>query len=311
MDARLYLMSYSSNLTLHECPRKLQLYKLSTIGTTDTIDDSITFTYGHCVGMGIQLVFEGRTETEIIWAMFQRWNVDLFADNPKQNKSFWQAVIAVQKFISLRANGFLNDYELVSYKDKPAVELSFRIGLPNGFRYRGHVDAVLRHKKTGGIVVLEVKTTSQSEINPAMYKNSAQAIGYSIVLDVIEPALSAYEVLYLVYKTKAMEWEILKFPKSYLQRAQWIQELLLDADTIDMYERVGVYPMHGENCISKYGKECKYLQVCTLSTVYLTKPEPAPELLDLNRDTGKPMEYQIELTIQDLITAQLNKEVIA
>jgi hypothetical protein len=301
-------MSYSSSLNLHECPRKLQLYKLSTVGTVDAIDDSITFTFGHCVGLGIQLVFEGASEDTILWAMFQKWAVDLFATNPKQNKSFWNAVIAIQKFIALRANGFLAEYELVTYQGKPAVELSFRIRLPNGFIYRGHVDAVLRHRTTGAITVLEVKTSSQQEVNPATYKNSAQAIGYSIVLDVIEPELSTYDVVYLVYKTKAMEWERLKFAKSYLQRAQWIQELLLDADMLAMYDKVGVYPMHGENCISKYGKECEYLQVCTLSTAYLATPEPAPELLDLNRETGKPMEYQIELTIQDLIDAQLRKE---
>lgn len=308
MDKRLKLMSYSSNLTLHECPRKLQLYKLRASSAGNSDSDNLTFAYGHAVGTGIQHVFEGRTETEIIWHMFCNWDVELFASNTKQVKSFWHAVLAVQKFISLRTNGFLKDYELISYNGVPAAELSFKIVLPNDFIYRGHVDAVLRNTKTGAITVLEVKTSSSDTINPASYKNSAQAIGYSVVLDVIVPETSAYEVLYLVYKTKSMEYEILKFPKSYLQRAQWIQELLLDADTIQMYESTGVYPMHGESCAGKYYRDCEYLQVCTLSTAYLATPEP--EIADINRETGEEQQYQIVLSISDLIAAQLAKEVV-
>lgn len=301
-------MSYSSRLIQHECPRKLQLYKLRADGTAETESDSITFTFGHCVGLGIQLVLQGKSEYEILWQMFNVWNTDLFAENKKQNKSFWTAVIAIQKFIAMCKSGYLQDYELVQYQNKPAVELSFRIALPNEFFYRGHVDAVLKHKISGKIVVLEVKTSSSDTVNPASFKNSAQAIGYSVVLDVIFPSLSSYDVIYLVYKTKDKEYEQLKFPKSFLQRAQWIQELLLDADTIQMYDTVDIFPMHGESCAGKYYKDCEYLQVCTLSTAYLTKPEP--EVVDTVRGTDVPMIYQIELTVADLINSQLAKEIL-
>ncbi len=310
IDYRIRQLSYSSLLTLHSCPRKYQLYKLGAGRTVETERQSITFSFGHVIGEAIQLALEGKEEWYIVWKMFLAWKPDLFASDDKAGKSFWAAVMAVKRFFALRAGGFLNDYELVEYNGKPACELSFVIVFPDGFRYRGHVDAVLRHKLTGEVLVLECKTTGALTLNPALYKNSAQAIGYSIVLDAIFPDLSSYQVLYLVYQTKTLEYTPIPFTKSYLQRALWIRELLLDIDMIKLYENAEVYPMHGESCIT-FSKEtekeskvwegdCEYLQTCTLGTNYLTKP-PTPD----DEDTT---EYQVQLTLMDLLESQLTKE---
>ncbi len=304
MDIRLKQLSYSSLLTLHSCPRKFQLAKLgSDAEDTDTTgSQNITFAFGHIVGEGVQGILEGKSEDTILWEAFLGWHADLWDENAKQNKSFWLAMLAIQKFQHIAESGFLEEYELVYYEGKPAVELSFCINFPDGFRYRGFVDAVLRHKRTGKIVVLECKTSSANVLNPAEYKNSAQAIGYSVVLDVLFPGLSAYEVVYMVYRTKEMEWEPpIPFQKSYLQRALWIQELLLDIESIKLYEGAEIYPMHGESCFSWY-RECEYMNLCTLSTSHLTKPltEEAEQKI-----LAEP--YTINLSIQDLIQAQLAK----
>lgn len=300
IDYRIRQLSYSSLLTLHSCPRKFQLYRLRTQHkTAESLKTTITFAFGHVVGDGIQKVFQGLSEDEIIWDMFLGWHTELWNADEKACKSFPEAVLAIRKLLSLREQGFLSDYEIVEYEGKPACELSFRIGFPGSFSYRGHVDAVLREKSTGKIVVLEVKTTGISGVvNPATYKNSAQAIGYSIVLDRIFPELSSYEVLYLVYHTKTRDYEPLPFTKNYLQRALWIRELLLDINVIEMYEEAGVYPMRGESCVS-FGRDCEYLNTCALSTAYLTKP-CTPQ------DEDK-VEYSIELTLQDLLESQMNK----
>jgi len=299
IDYRIRQLSYSSMLSLHTCPRKFQLYKLrTTAGAEESAKSTVTFAFGHVVGEGIQLALEGCSESEVIWKMFLGWHTDLFAEDPKLNKSFFQAVIAIKRFFSLRSGGFLEDYELVYYNGEPACELSFAVVFPDGFRLRGFVDAVLRHKNTGKVIVLECKTTGSTTINPATYKNSAQAIGYSIVLDAIFPDLSAYEVLYLIYNTKSGEYLPLPFQKTYLQRALWIRELLLDIETLKMYEEAEVYPMHGESCYSFF-RECEYLNVCQLSTDYLTKA--------CTPDQEDKTEYQIVLTLDDLLTTQLAK----
>ena len=298
-DYRIRQLSYSSMLTLHSCPRKFQLYRLRTTHRTEeSVKSTVTFAYGHIVGEAIQLALEGHPEEHIIWKMFLGWHTDLFHEDPKLNKSFFSAVIAIKRFMALRSSGFLKEYDLVYYNGKPACELSFSVIFPDGFRLRGFVDAVLRNRDTGKVVVLECKTTGSATVNPATYKNSAQAIGYSIVLDSIFPDLSSYEVLYLIYNTKSGEYLPIPFQKTYLQRALWIRELLLDIETIKMYEEAEVYPMHGESCYSFF-RECEYLNVCQLSTEYLTKP--------CTPDQEDKTEYQVTLTLDDLLTTQLAK----
>jgi hypothetical protein len=304
VDPRLYNLSYSSLLTAHSCPRKFELERKNSVTeSSESLDESITFSYGHVVGLGIQLALENHPLEEIIWKCFLTWKPELFAENSKQNKSFASAIYAVEKFIALRASGYLQDYSLVIYNDKPACELSFLITLPNGYKYRGFVDAVLRHNLTGEVVVLECKTSSATSVNPATYKNSAQAIGYSIVLDAIFPELSSYRVLYLVYSSKQLQYEQFNFPKSYLQRARWIRELVLDTEILSLYNANDLYPMRGESCFS-FMRECKYLGLCQMSTDKLVSPITQEEIEKMEI---KNEEYQIKITLDDLINSQLSK----
>lgn len=300
IDYRIRQLSYSSLLTLHSCPKKFQLNRLrSTHRTQESLESTITFSFGHVVGEALQLSFQGLSEQEIIWRMFLAWHTpSLFDSDDKRAKSFWYAVLALKRFLSLRSSGFLQEYELVHYQDKPACELSFAINFPDGFRLRGFVDAVLRHKKTGKILILECKTTGSTNLNPATYKNSSQAIGYSIVLDVIYPDLSSYDVLYLVYTTKDKEYTPIKFEKTYLQRAIWIRELLLDIEQIKRYEEEQIYPMRGESCLA-FNRECEYLNTCSLDVSVLTKP--------CTEEEEDKTEYQITLSLQDLLDAQMKK----
>jgi len=300
IDPRIRQLSYSALTTLHSCPRKFQLSRLRTTHRTEeALTSAITFSYGHVVGEAIQLALQDLPEDEIIWKIFCMWHTpELWDADAKGAKSIWEAIIALQRFNSLRASGFLEDYELVHYNGRPACELSFCITFPDGFRLRGFVDAVLRNRETGAVLVLECKTTGLASVNPATYKNSAQAIGYSIVLDVLYPDLSSYEVLYLVYQTKTREYLPIPFTKTYLQRALWIRELLLDIETIKMYEEAEVFPMRGESCVAFF-RDCEYLQTCTLSTEYLTR---ACTESDIDKT-----EYQISLSLQDLLEAQFSK----
>lgn len=299
IDYRIRQLSYSSILSLHSCPRKFQLYKLRTTAKlAESEKSSITFAFGHTVGLGIQLALEGWEWKLILLRLFLTWNAPLFAEDDKMKKSFWEAILAVQKFIAMRESGLLQDYELVEYNGRPATELSFCINFPDGFRYRGFVDAVLRRTTDGKVLVLECKTTGSTNVNPAMYKNSAQAIGYSIVLDVLFPEVSSYEVLYFIYQSKTRDFSQLPFTKTYLQRALWIRELLLDIETIKAYEGAGVYPMHGESCYSFF-RECEYINTCTLSTKYLTKPCTEGDI--------DKTEYQVNVSLIDLLESQLEK----
>lgn len=302
-------MSYSSRLTLHACPRKYQLYRLNTVVPVDETDpeeikQSVTFAFGHCVGLGIQELLIHGDLTKAIWACFIMWDCDLLESNPVQKKSFALAIHAIQKFHALCANGYLDDWELAYINGKPAVELSFIIEFPDGFTYKGFLDAAVRNRSTGRLMVLECKTTSATSVNAAMYKNSAQAVGYSVILDAIDPEASAYDVRYLVYKTKATDFEQMEFQKSYLTRALWIREMLLDVEMMKLYEDTSIYPMHGESCFSFY-RECKYLGICELPTDKLiTALEPDQEEKILK---GNSADFHVNVTLADLVNTQLKR----
>ena len=307
MDKRIQQLSYSSMLTLHSCPRKFQLYRMNATEQPKDMDEqemqSVTFAFGHVVGHGIQCALAGKSSEQVLLEMFLMWDCNLFAEDTRRKKSFWLAVSAIKQFMSMRENGLLAGWKVAEYQGLPACELSFSITLPHGFIYRGFVDAVLVNEETGQIKVLELKTTSSNNVNQAMYKNSAQAIGYSVVLDALFPEVSDYEVLYFIYKTKSAEFEALPFKKSYHMRALWIRELLLDVDTIKLYEDADIYPMRGESCFSFY-RECEYFNVCQLATEALTDAITAEEIEAIEKNN---CEYQINVSISDLISSQLVK----
>lgn len=305
-DPRIKKLSYSSLLTLHSCPRKFQLYKLNSVhkSTEDDIPQSVTFAYGHAVGLGIQEYITHHSLDETIWNVFLSWEVDLLQDNLRQKKSFWLALAAIERFAAMCKHGFMKDWKLASYNGKPATELSFRIKFPDGYSYVGFVDAVLQNTVTGEVMVLECKTTAATNVAAAAYKNSAQAIGYSIVLDVLYPELSSYTVQYLIDKTKQAEYDVMQFEKSYLDRALWIRSLLLDIERIKTYEEANIYPMHGESC-NAFFRECEYFGICTLSTDSITEPQ-SPEDAQAAEDSLET-DFQIQVTIEDLIKAQLQK----
>lgn len=304
IDKRILNLSYSSRNTLHACARKFQLYRLNSKSEIlEDLTQDLTFAYGHCIGTGVQDIFEGKNLESIIWNAFIGWETDLMNENSNQKKSFWGAIHAIRQLYYARASGFLDDYELVHWNGKPAVELSFSIALPDGFIYRGFVDLVIKHKLTGQVVVIECKSTSNANVQPAMYKNSSQAIGYSIVLDAIFPELSSYTVYYLVYPTKAAEWTTIPFEKSYYQRALWIRELILDCEMIKLYEEAQIYPMNGESCYDFY-RECEYIQHCTLPTKHLVDTLTEKRSAEIDAELDK---FQIKIGIEDLVRAQLAK----
>ena len=95
------------------------------------------------------------------------------------------------------------------------------------------------------------------------------------------------------------------FEKSYLDRALWIRTLLLDVDTIKMYEESGIYPMRGQSC-NEFYRECNYFGICGLSVDSIT--EPLSEEDEKSIQDRIDNDFEITLSLADLIQAQLKKE---
>lgn len=298
-------LSYSILQTLHACPRK---YELETVqGVTAEEDENIDFAMGHAVGHGIQQALLGKERDSIILEMFLLWYVDLELANFRKGKSFWHAVMAVDKFIAIKDEYFAG-WEVAVFNNKPAIELNFKIEILGGYAYQGHIDLVLHHPETDAYKILEIKTTSFNNLHEAVYKNSAQALGYSIVLDQIAPGVSNYEVTYLAYKTGVKEYEVFDFIKSSLSRAVWIKQLLLDLDIIEHYKREGFFPMRGESCYSFF-RPCKYFGICELSNSAFGKLDnleldSSGQLIE--QEQPEP-QFAISLHISDIIERQMER----
>jgi hypothetical protein len=306
VDPRLSRLSYSGLLDLHACPRKYQLNKLQAERGEQDISTSVTFAYGHAMGEGIQqfLIHRDKQGSDkafqtALWKMFLAWDCDLLDENHKQKKSFLRAVAAILQFKSMSDEGLIGEeWEVAEFNGKPAAELGFKIDLGDGFYYRGYVDLVLRNKYTGEYLILELKTSSATYINHYSYKNSAQAIGYSVVLDTIAPGVSSYGVQYLVYMTRMEQFEAFDFPKSFRQRVQWLQDVIWDKKQIqDMeafYGADGIWQVRGESCCD-FGRVCDYMDICGLETKSLVSPLLESQLVE-------DKVYDFNFTLQELLT---------
>lgn len=262
--------SYSRRLTLHSCPRKYQLENIFNLGMrTDTLD----FAYGHAVAAGIQqLVVEPDDLNRAAAATLAAWSMPIDDCDYRGKKSLWYAIRMVQKFYELLKNpatNFLRNYEIAMFPTadgslRPAVELTFCINCFEGYVYEGHIDLVLKEKGAAKYLVVEVKTTKFVEVSDSSYKNSDQALGYSIVIESIAKDLDAegsYSVLYLVAKSGRQEYEYRVYPKSRIQRAQFINGLILDIEIEKMYRKWNIYPMHGESCFNFF-RPCEFFGKC-------------------------------------------------
>ena len=275
------LLSHSSIETFHSCPRKFEIYRMNYApkekGTIDTA-------FGHAVGVGVQelLILNstkadeytyqednlrniGLTDYQIaVWKMFLSWEVPIDEVKPKSKKAFHTACLAVEKYQHQLLPLLTEEWELAYFQGKPAVELGFIIKLPNDYYYRGYVDAVLVNKKEKRFRVLELKTTGLSVVDISQYKNSFQGVGYGVILDKLAASMdyaADYYVDYLVYKTVGQEFITFPFLKTTYQRAKWLSQLLLEADTIDMYLQRELFPTHGESCYNFY-RQCPYFGIC-------------------------------------------------
>lgn len=297
MDTRLKNLSHSSSCLLHSCPRKYQLTKL---WPDLEREESIDTIYGKMFHVGIQNFVCGVPINESLLIAALEWKTDLYEF--KKEKSFFHCWNAIEQFAYLYPETQLANYKVLEYNGKPAMELSFRIELPNGFYYRGYVDLVLQNLYDDSILVVDLKTSGAKYTSPAKYQNSAQNIGYSLVLETILPGMQSFNVMYYEYLTSINKYVAHDFLVDPLDRAIWIRDLLMECDVMQFYDNNEDWPKHGESCIS-YNRPCNFLDNCTtpLSMLIGTDVEERD-----GKEIDREQNYDIEVNLLSLIEAQEN-----
>lgn len=277
-------LSYSRIQKL-SCPRMFQIKTI--LGYNKNVEMP-HFSHGHFVGAGVQNYFlmrekypklseKEQNQRALIEAIkFWEWK-DYIPDEKelKKGRTFYHGVRAWIGFIQEMQNpnsSFYNeykDYRLAKVKDRHGnilygVELEFLINLPNGYTYEGHVDLILQHKYTGELIVIELKTTSNNILHPAQYKNSLQALGYTIVCDQIaldQNINTARHVDYFVWKNKDMVWNRFRFPKKLRDRADFLMTLKTYTEKIELMKENDNFPRNGDHCFDYY-RPCDVYEIC-------------------------------------------------
>lgn len=285
--------SYSQLGILHACPREYQLsmHRASRPQYREETLPNIDFCFGHAVGAGVQNYLLTQDLAIAGFNGLMAWRAPLTERHDKKKKSAWEAIIAIELF----AEWFpFDEWELLILPNgKPAIELAFSLHAMNNFKHYGHIDIVLKNRHTGGLAVLEIKTTGLGP-EEALYANSSQGVSYSVMLDAIFPGLTEYTVLYAVYDVKGREWTMMPFDKTTLAKAEYVKDLLLDHSVLTTYEQIKFYPKRGESCY-RFMRRCQFFGECNLV------PDEALPLLPADRE-AEEVDYVIDL--QDVISSQ-------
>jgi hypothetical protein len=300
----LHFVSYSSLNTFHKCPRKLEDEKL---GPETPNFSNPDLAFGSAIGEGIQKLCQGGTLEEAWLAAFQAWDCGLDEAYEKANKSFAHALHAIYVFQSyaniLREEWEVYEYESPNKELRNAVELSARVDFPHGFVYRLYIDVVLRNKKTGKLLVLELKTTKNKRIDEAQYKNSNQGLGYGVILDAISKGYSEFDVWYYVYSSVNEDWDFFPFTKSRLDKAEWIKTVLYDTGNINKCIETDFFPKQGESCFDWF-RQCEYYGSCGMSKKF----RHAGPLTLAERAKKKAEEpFDFHFSAEELIQQQLDE----
>ncbi len=286
-------LSHSTLDIFNSCERKFQLEKLliSDTAREETADTVL----GTAFGVGVADYFVHQNPEQAIYKAWQAYWPEL----ETEKKSIPHVVAALSRAFPV-LDTLLQDYEVLTFNGKPAVELSFRINITPTYYYVGYIDLVMRNRHDGTCVAVDAKSTGLQllDLSP-VYQNSGQVLSYSIALDrIVGEKLSHYAVGYFVAQLgKNFDIKIhpLIFRKTLLDRLNWFITLGGDIKRLELAEELGFYPRRGTACL-KYNRQCKFFGTCTLSAADIPRVR--------EEDT---IEYDFIFDLQDLIDDHLER----
>lgn len=300
MDIRL---SHSALETLLTCERLFQLDRL--LEGTPPKQDYPATVFGKAFGAGVATYLLNQDTDKSLWEGWLAYTPIL--EDEKRTEEILLNLLLVT-FPKL--DDLLQDWELAFFQGKPAVELSFRLnglGKESGIHnlyFVGYVDVVLKNRWTGNYAILENKTTGLDLLDlDSLYKNSGQALGYSIILDRITgESHSEYGVLYLIGQLKSRSGggfqpvvHIREYHKTLQDRLNWFISLGMDAARLEQMLELNVFPLRGGSCL-QYMRACKHFGTCGMQMLDRYKV--------IEEDT---IDYQFVYDLQELINNHLER----
>lgn len=285
--------SHHSNLLLNSCPLLYELTRVRDIGEVEEYvqedrDSNADLSYGRTIGIGFQELIRSKDLDAAIWKAFCSYS---FWETDK--KCFEGIVSALEK---LEKEFPLNLYEVV------LEEAAIKIRLSEDDYWCGFIDLVLRRKDIKKYIIGEVKSCgiNSDDLTP-LYQNSAQAMGYSVVLPELlsddEQALASFETLYLIAHIPQQQWfpkiKTYIFQKTALDRKKWLLNTYLAYQRYCQYRDLQYWPAQGDSCL-RYNRPCNLFGICQ-NLNPIDYPFRKPDKIDIET------KWDIDLPIETLI----------
>lgn len=292
--SRSFRLSDSALKSLHTCERMYQLDRL--LAGPQQKQDWPAAVLGKAWGAGVASYL---TYQDFDKALYQLWlgYFPILEDEVRTEAVCANMLRAAIPQLDL----LLQDWEVLVFQDKPAIELSFRLDIDGTYYFVGYMDVAMKNRYTGKGGVFDAKTTGLKllDLSP-VYQNSPQLIGYSIILDqIMGEEQSEYDVCYLSGKLgsgNGFQPEIKPyfFAKTLQDRLHWFISLGMDINHLKEMASLNIYPMRGDSCL-QYRKPCKHFGVCQLQSLDRMIENEAPDLEKYQ------FVYQLDAVIADHI----------
>lgn len=292
-----FRLSHSMLELLNTCERKFQLVRLLESNTDNSGGFNAALVRGKAFGLGVQVYLVTGDMDRAIYELWMAYDPEI-EDPPKISIS---RTINNLVFCKPSLDKILEEYEVAVFNGKPAMELSFKLSLDEKWYYGGSIDIVLRRRLDGVYVVFECKTTAYNLYDLTYaYKNSGQALGYSIVIDKIAgEEKSQYGVLYFIVRDHTQNFTpdvyVWHFNKTILERLNWFISVGIDYERIKRMEELGIWPMRGASCI-RFNRVCQFAGTCNTTAG------------DFPKEGGKDnTEYDFIYQLQEVIDDHLRR----
>ena len=268
-----FRVSYSSLNTAASCLRKFEFNKLYPRKPRDQ-EEQFAADVGKALHAAVQHWMIHGDEDAALWILMREFPYVWEYYQTRDDRNLEAAIATLEMIVD---SVDMTEWELVEIRLEdgtvvPAIEVPFEIRLKGltlsdgrEIVYTGFIDAIMRHKGTGLVRTLDIKThRSTLRDATAKYKFDSQQVPYGIIVEHLQGnVVEQFEVLYLDCFIDLVEPRVTLYPflKLHEDLQEWMMDTLLRIRQIQTSHQMDYFPRASGGCMA-WNKPCYFLDVC-------------------------------------------------